>query len=201
MKRVVTILLGIHLIVLQLQTQISLILYASQPRVSPFYSLEVRSDIDMPIVDFYIPPVFETESIAVCSTSSSKTYMNWKATAASSYQGRFMRENMTILDGLLYDKDGFIGVALGSYFGKIGSRFIFTLDTGIELKVIKVEEKSDRHTYNGCQQRWDNSVIEFVIDHETNVYNIGGNGYILNGNFNNHPDFRGNIKQIKKVIN
>jgi hypothetical protein len=143
--------------------------------------------------------IFETKEIEVCSSSASKTYMSWKATSANSHQGQFMRNYMTIQDGFLYDGHGFIGVALGSYFGEIGSRYIFTLDTGITLKVIKVEAKSDRHTYDGCQQRWDKSVIEFVIDLQTNVYGVGGNGLVLNGNFNNHPDFKGKIIKIEKV--
>jgi hypothetical protein len=49
-------------------------------------------------------------------------------------------------DGLLRDADGFIAVALGSYFGDIGSRYIFILDSGIELPVIKIDRKADKHT-------------------------------------------------------
>lgn len=148
-----------------------------------------------------VSPQFITESIAVCNNSHTKSYMDWTMTSETSRQGRFMREFMTIRDGLLYDKDGFIGVALGSYFGDIGSRFIFTLDTGIVLHLIKVEQKSDRHTINGCQQYQDGSVIEFVIDLVTNKFYIGDNTYVAGGSFNNLPQFKGSIVKIDKVLN
>ena len=124
--------------------------------------------------------------------------MNYKLIAKSSIQGRFIAEHMTVKDGFLYDEDGYMGVALGSYFGDIGNRFIFTLDTGVELKLIKIERKADKHTYNGCVQRWDKSVIEFVIDLETNLIPRASNGYVAQGNFNNLPQFSGKIVRIQK---
>ena len=139
-------------------------------------------------------------NIKVCSSSAAKTYMDWTKISPTSRQGRFIAENMTIRDGLLYDRDGFIGVALGSYFGKIGDRFIFTLGTGIELRLIKVEEKSDRHTVKGCQQRWDKSVIEFLVDMKTENFPRYSNSHPANGNFNNLPQFKGEIVCIKKEI-
>jgi hypothetical protein len=136
--------------------------------------------------------------LAVCSSSASKTYMDWTKTSATSRQGKFMRRYMTVRKGLLYDKDGFIGVALGSYFGTIGDRFIFTLSTGIELKLIKVEEKSDHHTINGCEHKLDHSVIEFVVDVKTNEFPYISNKYIANGNYNNLPQFNGKIVAVRK---
>lgn len=204
MKNVLTILLGIHLMVSphQVRSTFSATFYTPQPipilKGIPQSDVEIK-DEKMATISAAKVIQPKTKKVEVCSSSSSKTYMSWRATSASSYQGRFMREHMTIRDGLLYDKHGFIGVALGSYFGEIGSRYIFTLDTGVVLNVIKVEAKSDRHTYNGCQQRWDESVIEFVIDLETNVYEVGDNGLVLNGNFNNHPDFKGKIIKIEKI--
>jgi len=138
--------------------------------------------------------------IRVCSASSSKTYMSHTLISRNSIQGKFIEANMTIKDGFLYDQDGFIGVALGSYFGNIGDRFIFTLDSGIELKLIKIERKADKHTFNGCEQRWDKSVIEFVIDPSTNLIPRASNGYIAQGNFNNLEQFRGRIARVRKEL-
>lgn len=142
------------------------------------------------------PDAVEEKLLAVCSSSSAKTYMDYTKTSPTSRQGKFMAENMTIKDGLLYDKDGYIGVALGSYFGDIGSRYIFVLDTGIELKLIKVEQKSDRHTINGCEHYKDGSVIEFVIDMVTENFPRFSNSHPSNGNFNNLPQFKGSIVKI-----
>lgn len=138
--------------------------------------------------------------IEVCSNSSVKTYMDYKKiTNKSSKQWQFIHNSgqINIVNGYLMS-DEYIGVALGSYFGEIGSKFIFTLEDGKEIKVIKVEEKADAHTINGCQQRWDNSVIEFVID--SDYFPKAKNGYVYSGNFNNLEQFKGKIIKIEKII-
>lgn len=149
---------------------------------------------------------YNKETVGVCSTSSVKTYMSYKAiTTVSSAQYKYIHNYMYVDSetGLLRHKEypEYIGVALGTYYGKIGSMYEFTLDTGKVLKVVKVDVKSDLHTYNGCYHREDGSVIELVIDPAIakNYYGRGSNGYILNGNFNNSPDFYGKIVDVKKV--
>jgi len=146
----------------------------------------------------------ELININVCSSSSSKTYMDFnKITNKSSTQYRYIKENMLIdMRGHLIDKDGYIGIALGSYFGSIGNKFIFTLENGQQLKVVKVEAKADKHTNNGCEQHWDKSVIEFVVDKKiaSNYYGVASNGYIQSGNFNNLAEFKGKINKIEKVV-
>ena len=143
------------------------------------------------------------KEIEVCSTSASKTYMDYeKITAKSSKQYKYIEAYMEVNEqGLLVDEDGYIGVALGSYFGDIGTKYQITLSTGIVLDVVKVEAKSDRHTNNGCEQMYDKSVIEFVIDESIaeDYFGRSKNGYILNGNFNNNKMFKGNIVAIKEV--
>ena len=52
-------------------------------------------------------------------------------------------------DGTLQTDDGFIACALGRHFGKIGTKWIFICEDGSEIKVIKTDEKQDRHTKNG----------------------------------------------------
>lgn len=141
--------------------------------------------------------------IDLCSTSNVKSYMNYKMiTSKSSDQYRYIQANMKVNEkGMLEDEEGYIGVALGSYFGDIGTKYIVNLDTGIDLKVVKVEAKDDNHTNNGCYQKWDKSVIEFVIDTETaeEYYGVETNGYIVHGNFNNIDEYRGNIERMEVV--
>lgn len=133
-----------------------------------------------------------------CSTSSVKTYMDYRSiTLESSEQYKFIQEHMHIKDGYLLDEQGYIGVALGSEFGDIGTRWIFELDTGLEIYVVKIEHKDDKHTLNGCEQKNDHSVIEFVINE--NYFTKGSNGFIFNGNFNNNEWFNGNIIGYIKV--
>ncbi len=150
------------------------------------------------VTEFPIEEEIVLQEIAVCNSSNVKTYMDYRMiTARNSKQWRYIHEsgNITIKDGFLWEDD-FIGVALGSYFGPIGSKYSFHLDTGIVLHVVKVEAKADKHTNNGCEQRWDTSVIEFVIDSQ--AFTKEANGYVNHGNFNNSPQFRGNIVAIYK---
>lgn len=140
------------------------------------------------------------KDIPVCSNSKSKTYMDYKKiTDTSSKQWHYINESgkIKIENGFLMEGD-YIGVALGSYFGEIGTKYIFTLDTGKQIKVVKVEEKADIHTNNGCQQKWDKSVIEFVID--SDMFEKSANGYVYSGNFNNVEQFNGHIEKIEMVI-
>ena len=134
-----------------------------------------------------------------CSESSVKSYMERSAiTDETSEQHAFIEENMEAVNGHWVDKEGYIGVALGSWFGEIGTRWIFELDSGIKLYTVKIEHKADIHTIDGCQHSVDGSVIEFVIDSETNPYWIGSNGYIVNGNFNNLEHFKESIISVRK---
>ena len=134
-----------------------------------------------------------------------KTYMDYrKISSKSSLQYQYIWSDAITVDdkGFLVTEDGFIGVALGTYFGPVGTKYIFTLDTGIELKVVKVEVKSDKHTCENNYKAGSNDVIEFVIDTKAQYMrdNVWGNGLIFQGNFNNCPDFEGNIVKIEEVI-
>lgn len=153
----------------------------------------------VPVVEEVEKPVKEERVNYMCSDSSVKTYMDYRAiTDKSSNQYRYIQAHMTVgADGFLYDEDGSIGVALGSHFGPIGSKWEIVLDTGITFKAVKIDEKADRHVYNGCQHKQDGSVIEFVID--SRKFEKASNGYVWQGNFNNNPDFKGKISAMYKV--
>ena len=149
--------------------------------------------------------MYESEELKVCSNSKTKTYMDYRAiTDKSSTQYRFIREKMKVdkKTGFLSDEDGFIGVALGSFYGIIGDRFYITLDSGVILPIIKIEEKADIDTGFGCYHLSDGSVIEFVIDknYAADYFGIYGNGLILSGNYNNHELFKGEIYKVEKVL-
>ena len=147
---------------------------------------------------------YVAEEVEACSYSSVKTYMSIKMiTSKSSRQYKFIEEHMTIDEetGFAIDEDGFIGVALGSAFGDIGTRYYITLDTGIVIPVVKIEAKSDAHTVNGCYHTNDKSVIEFVIDRTIaeEYFGVGGNGLIKNGNLNNDERLQGHIEKVELV--
>lgn len=138
----------------------------------------------------------------LCSTSSTKSYMDYRTiTSKTSKQYRYIKEYMTVSeDGFLHhNTTDRIGVALGSVFGPIGTYWDVTLDTGITLHLVKIDEKDDSHTINGCQHTNDGSVIEFVIDSKSDAFkpHIASNGYIYQGNFNNNPQLQGTLSYIQ----
>lgn len=144
--------------------------------------------------------------IPMLGDSPIKTYMDYKKiTNVSSPQYQYIYNSGKVYvcdDGFIRTVDGkdYIGVALGSYFGDIGSRYIFTLDTGVELRVVKIEEKADKDTdSNGYQHKTDGSIIEFVVDTEKMWYAKAENGHIYSGNFNNNEWLKGKIIRIEKV--
>lgn len=145
------------------------------------------------------------EEIEVCASGNAKTYMDYRATTVrSSRQYIFMHNYMTVDEttGFLYDEDGFIGAALGSFYGEIGDRFYFTLESGVVLPIVKCEEKADEDTdYRGCYHTEDSSVIEFVIDKDyaLNYFGRLSNNYVLNGNYDNYELFHGSIVKAERV--
>lgn len=145
------------------------------------------------------------EEISVCASGTAKTYMDYRATTVrSSRQYQFIHNNLTVDEttGFLYDEDGFIGAALGSFYGEIGDRFYFTLESGVVLPIVKCEEKADEDTdSSGCYHTSDNSVIEFVIDKNYALDYFGrlSNNYVLNGNYNNYELFKGSIVKAERV--
>lgn len=148
---------------------------------------------------------FKSESIEVCSTSSTKTYEPYTAiTAKNSKQYKYIHNHMTVDEttGMLYDEEGFIGAALGSSFGEIGTRYYFTLDTGIVLPIVKADAKASVDAPNGCSHSEDASVIEFIIDADIagDYFGRGATGLVGQGNFNNDSRFKGNIEKIEKVL-
>ena len=150
--------------------------------------------------------IYETEEINACALGETKTYMDYRSiTNTSSIQYRYIKANMTVDNktGFLLDDEGFIGVALGSYFGNIGTRYYITLDNGVVLPVVKIEEKADRDTdYEGCAQRYDGSVIEFVVDKDiaNSYYGHYANGLVLQGNYSNYYIYDGSIEKIERCL-
>lgn len=174
---------NVHVVVLAMKSVPSSIVYAKSPTELMFGLNEISE--------------FE-HLIDVCHYGVNKTYMDYKSLSKNSNQYKLL-STLATKNGFFYSEDGFMAAALGSYFGELGEKYIFTLSSGVELKLIKADEKADIHTNNGCEQRWDKSVIEFIIDSETLTYAMGGNGYFLNGNFNNTPEFSGDIVKIVKI--
>ena len=147
-----------------------------------------------------------SEELNVCSSNTAKTYMDYRmTTVVSSRQYQFIHNKLTVdkKTGFLYDNEGFIAVALGSFYGEIGDRYYFTLESGIVLPLVKAEEKADVDTdRSGCYHTSDGSVIEFVIDADIakSYFSTYSNGLVLDGNYNNYSLFSGSFVKVEKVL-
>lgn len=149
----------------------------------------------------FVPEQPEPEpepAITYLSTpTSAKTYMDYrKITNEASNQWKLIHDKLTVCDdGMLRDSDGRVAVALGSYFGEIGSTWRFYLEDNGTVKtvdVIKTDAKADVDTEAdkiiGIPA---GDVIEFVIDSE--AFPVWENGYAMGGNFNNIEEYRGKV--------
>lgn len=192
-----------------------LYIYSHQPQDSeelnePIYNeiiQEAKAIEDVALARTIEPlePIVQYEPIKMLYTSSVKTYMDYRAiTDKTSPQYQFIHsDEITICeDGFLRDSEGYIGVAMGVYFGEVGSRYICRLDNGVEIKVVKVEVKAEQDTVQDFYGKDNYDIIEFVIDTKAHWMqdNKWENGYIFSGNFNNYEAFNGKIVEIDKVI-
>lgn len=192
-----------------------LYIYSHQPQDSeelnePIYNeiiQEAKAIEDVALAQTIEPlePIVQYEPIKMLYTSSVKTYMDYRAiTDKTSPQYQFIHsdEIMICEDGFLRDSEGYVGVAMGGYFGEVGSRYICRLDNGVEIKVVKVEVKAEQDTIQDFYGKDNYDIIEFVIDTKAQWMqdNKWENGYIFSGNFNNYEAFNGKIVEIDKVI-
>lgn len=175
--------------------------------VSSGFKYSTIEDDGFDINDLYdYQKKFKSEEIDTCAIGETKSYMDYRSTTdPSSAQYWFIRNDTEVDEktGFLLDKDGFIGVALGSFYGTIGDRYYFTLDSGVVLPVVKIEEKADKDTDNsGCYHLSDGSVMEFVIDSDraNNYFGYYRNGLVLQGNYANYKLFNGGFIKVEKVF-
>ncbi len=109
------------------------------------------------------------ETIRVPSSSRKKPYMDIASvTDTSSVQWSILHRNgNSVKDGLIY-VDGRIAVALGSQFGRVGSKYTFVFERSNgkreSVRVIKADAKQNRHTAgnNGWTGK-NGHVIETIV--------------------------------------
>lgn len=167
-----------------------------------------RTPVEEPEDPVPAPERITKEPVPVLSSSSAKSYMDYRAiTDKSSKQWKFINESGEVeIDkrGFITTCDGYYAVALGSYFGEIGQKYIFTLRDGDrirELRAVKAEAKADKDTRADGFACPDGHVIEMVIDTSTAYMQERkeANGYICSGNLNKIEELRGEIIKIEKI--
>ena len=156
----------------------------------------LREELDRVVREF---EEFKSGSV-VDVVNGFKSYMGVNSLNKNSKQGKivFSSNAYTNEDGLrMYREDGvdYYCVALGSYYGKVGDKFWVETDKGNVYRVIKADEKADKHTdatnrvtlHNGCLMEW---VVEInKLDPKVRS----------SGNINNVPAVSGQIVRIVKI--
>ena len=103
--------------------------------------------------------------------------------------------------------DGRCLIALGSRFSTtIGTYIDVILEDGTVIPCMLGDGKSDAHTdHTHTYQKWDHSIVEFVIDSEMADYSDYRAKYPnVQGNFTNVPELSSKVAYIKvynKVYN
>lgn len=133
--------------------------------------------------------------------NTTKSYMDGATVTDETSNQYQLLSQMHVNDRGHYETDdGFLAVALGSYYGPVGTKYIITLDSGVQLKAIKADEKADEHMIGGCTHYQDGSMMEFILDSETAANYYGEmNGYVAGGNLNNIDMWKGAIVSIQRV--
>lgn len=115
--------------------------------------------------------------------SQKMTYMDYRAiTCTTSKQYQLQQDPYCVVNeqGFLMYRDNWYVVAMGSYWGKIGDKFIIHLENGELIPVILGDMKADVDTdeLNYAHEK-DGHVVEFLIDSSSgemirrNMNNIG----------------------------
>lgn len=105
-----------------------------------------------------IPDVILMESLEVCSTSSFKSYMDYRMiTDITSAQWQLQQLAVTV-DGHRMIDD-YILVAMASTYGTVGDKLEITMESGTVIKVMLGDIKAG----TSCEHS-DTSMIEFIVD-------------------------------------
>lgn len=113
--------------------------------------------------------------------NSFKTYMDYKR-LSKNFEGRKIVETGYVDEFGLRRVNGAYCVALGTYYGRIGDIFRVTLSTGVQVKVVKCDTKSNDHTDSTHRYTTkSNCMMEFLVDESKLSDSISSSGNVSTG--------------------
>lgn len=116
-------------------------------------------------------PQEEVKSYSISTdNSSTKPYMDYRAiTDTTSKQYALLQTAYSDCNGLIMI-DGCYAVAMGKWFGEVGTKYKVTFDDGKEIHIIKADEKQTAHTYeNNDMYGLNGHVLEMLVDTENSM--------------------------------
>lgn len=131
-------------------------------------SFSNRDDDNTPITDEH-ESTYKLHDVGYYETGNSeyKPYEDyWMITDTTSKAYQFLNSSDVQInsEGYLIYQDEYYCVALGHYFGDIGDKFLITLDSGFQFKVIIGDMKSHLHTDELRYAHQNGHIVEFIID-------------------------------------
>lgn len=146
----------------------------------------------------------------IADISDYKTVMalfewNWSKTSES-WNKFYSKETIyTDENDFLRSEDAYV-VALGSYFGEVGDRFVVTMEDGQEFIVVKGDEKSDHDAHIDPTHRYHTfgdkaNILEFIFGCGTTVKDPKAYGFQYSGTYNPHKcDHTKNNNMVNKLF-
>lgn len=131
----------------------------------------------------------------VPSGHSFKSFTYYTSLSSHSLQGKLQQSAYTDENGLR-KVDEYYCAALGTYYANdIGDKYLVTLSTGVQFKMILCDVKSDAHTdINNQYTKSNGCVIEFYVDKSKL-----NNKVKVSGNISSIPGFEGDIISIDRI--
>lgn len=118
--------------------------------------------------------------------------MDGKAITDMSSNAYRQIKKMSIKNGLYFEGD-YVGVALSSFYGKVGDKFRITLSSGQTFYAVMTDTKQDIHVDGSYAHKTDGSVIEFIVDIATLPSQVK-----IEGSLNSI--YEGSIKEIWRLL-
>lgn len=109
---------------------------------------------------------YEWELLPVETDGTFKSYMDGSSITDVTSSAYNQIQKMSIVNGL-YVENGYVGIAISSYYGNIGDKFRITLSSGQIFYAVMTDTKKDEDVDENHAHKIDGSIIEFVVDIET----------------------------------
>lgn len=131
---------------------------SSKTFVSPYTTNNVSSKTNDQVSD-------KDEIIKAYPHKEFKSYMSWKALSPKSKQGKFSAKATPDPETAIMTYNGRYLVALGfAYADEVGQEIDIVMESGQVIPAVVGDFKATEHTCeNQSTQRWDGSVVEFIV--------------------------------------
>lgn len=123
-----------------------------------------------------------------------KSYMSWKALSPESKQGQFSAQATPDPETAIMMYNGRYLVALGfAYADEVGQEIDIVMESGQVIPAVVGDFKAEEHTCeNQSTQRWDGSVVEFIVSDNEAAKKV------TNGTGSYNDIFPGLVKEFRK---